>query len=123
MLLEFEQRLADVVGSRLPAPFTGRVDVAPGPDPTDEVRLILGVQSTTPLDADFLSHRDVRLPGSTDFRRVLKLRCVVGVEARTSEGRSGQMSALDAALFVLDAPDFRDASALGDGDEDPGLLD
>ena len=121
MIAEFEQRLADVLGSRLPAPFTGRVDVAPGPAPNNEVRLIVGVEGTELLEPDFLAHRDVRLPGSSSFRRIVKLRCTVGVQAHTNQGRSGQVSALDAALFVLDAPDFRDATALAD-DPDPGFL-
>src|SRR4051812_34608941 len=121
MLTEFEQRLADVLGSRLPAPFTGRVDVAPGPNPTNTVRLIVGVRSTELVEPDFLAHRDVRLPGSAAFRRVVKLRCTLGVEAHTNRGRSEQLQAVESALYLLDEPGFRDGTALADGD-DPGFL-
>ena len=121
MLAEFEQRLADVLGSRLPSPFTGRVDVAPGPAANTTVRLVLGVQSSELLEADFLAHREVRLPGATPFRRVVKLRCVVGVRANTNRGRREQVPALDAALFALDGPDIRDGTGLADGD-DPGFF-
>lgn len=121
MLAEFEQRLADVLGSRLPAPFTGRVEIAPGSAPSNQVRLIVGVQSTELLTADFQAHRDVQLPGSPNFRRVVKLRCTVGVQAHTNRGRADQVQILDAALFQLDASDFRNGGALADGD-DPGFL-
>lgn len=121
MLTEFEERLADVLGSRLPAPFTGQVEVAPGPAPDATVRLIVGVRAAELLEPEFRAHRDVRLPGSEAFRRVVRLRCTVGVEAHTSQGRQEQLRVIDAALFLIDAPAFRDGSALADGD-DPGFL-
>lgn len=121
MLTEFEQRLADVLGSRMPAPFTGQVEVAPGPAANNTVRLVVGVRATELMEPEFLAHRDVRLPGSEAFRRVVKLRCTVGVEAHTNRGRPDQLRGIEAALFLLDAPDFRDGSALADGD-DPGFL-
>jgi hypothetical protein len=121
LLTEFEQQLANVLGARLPPPLTGRVHVAPGPASTNQIRLVLGVEGTELIEADFLAHRDLRLPGSPDFRRVVNLRCTVAVRTHTNQGRSGQLSALDAALFELDAPDFRDGAALAGGD-DPGFL-
>jgi hypothetical protein len=121
LLTEFEQQLANVLGARLPAPLTGRVNVAPGPAANNQLRLILGVEATELIEADFLAHRDLHLPGSPDFRRAVNLRCTVAVRSHTNQGRAGQLSALDAALFHLDAPDFRDGTAFAGGD-DPGFL-
>jgi hypothetical protein len=121
MLSEFETRLADVLGSRLPAPFTGRVDVAPGATANNTVRLVVGVRDAALVEPEFLAHRDVQLPGSASFRRVVKLRCTLGVEARTNQARDEQVKAIEAALYLLDAPEFRDGSALADG-ADPGFF-
>jgi hypothetical protein len=54
---------------------------------------------------------------------VLRLRCEVGlsVQAATGDGRQQQMRGLDAALYMLDAPEFRDGSALAQAG-DPGFL-
>jgi hypothetical protein len=121
MITEFEARLANVLGARLPSPHTGRVVVAPGAAATNTVRYILGVAQTELIESDFLAHRDVRLLGSEAFRRVVRLRCHVSIQPRTNQGRAGQLAMLDAILFALDAPDFRDGSALVLGD-DPGFL-
>ncbi len=51
----------------------------------------------------------------------MKLRCTVGVEARTNRGRADQLQAVESALYLLDEPGFRDGTALADGD-DPGFL-
>ena len=123
MISEFEQRLADVLGTRLSAPFTGRVEVAPGPDPGADPIIFVGTRRAEPVEPDIGSQRPEVAPGSEDHRRVLRLRCTVDVEfhAGSDQGRQQQMAGLDAALYALGAPDFRDGSALVDGD-DPGFL-
>jgi hypothetical protein len=118
---EFEQRLADVIGARLPAPHTGRLLAAPGPAATNTVRAVLGVSRAELVEPDFLAHRDVRIAGSSAFRRVVRLRCTVDVHPLTNQGRAQQAPLLNAVLFELDAPDVRDGSALLGGD-DPGFL-
>jgi hypothetical protein len=121
MITEFETQLANVLGARLPAPHTGRVAVAPGAAATDTVQYVLGVTTAEVIEADFLAHRDRRLLGSPAFRRVVHLRCHVQLQPVTNQGRLGQLAMLDAIVFALDAPDFRDGSVLLGGD-DPGFL-
>ncbi|HLF78901.1 MAG TPA: hypothetical protein VJB57_15590 [Dehalococcoidia bacterium] len=119
MISEFEQRLADVLGTRLPPPFTGRVDRPPGQDPADGPVILLGVQRATTLDPDIGSRRPELAPGSNDHRRVLRLSCSVGIEVRPADGeaRAQQLLGLDALLYELDAPDMLSGGALvEDGD-------
>ena len=123
MISDFEQRLADVLGTRLPAPFAGRVEVAPvspsGPHPM----IVLGVQQVEHAVADIGSQRPEIVPGSDDRRRVLRLKCSVGIEIHPGAGddREQQMQGVDVALYALDAPDFQDGSALVE-EGDSGFL-
>jgi hypothetical protein len=114
MISDFEQRLADVLGSRLPAPFTGRVAVAPDPVPGPGPDILLGVQQAEPAEADIGSQRPEVVPGSADRRRILRLRCSVGIEIHpvASAGREQQMQGVDAILYTLDELDFQDGTAL-----------
>lgn len=113
MIAEFEQRLADVLGSRLPAPFGGSVIVAP-PATTNELRLIVAVENVAVAEPDIGSRRPERVPGANDDRRIVRAKCTVriGVQPDAASGRAQQVSALDAALYELDAPDFRSGEAL-----------
>ena len=112
MISEFEQRLANVLGSRLPAPFGGRVEVAPAS--ANDLRLVLGVEQVKLTEPDMGSRRPERVPGSADDRRVVRATCMVrlGVQPDAGQGRAQQVLALDAALYELDAPDFRSGEAL-----------
>jgi hypothetical protein len=122
VLREFETRLADVLGSRLPAPLAGTVDVAPG---RDIARLVVAVTSAETIEDDLLSIRPERVPGSTSPRRVLKLRCEVAITANLLQGetRADQMLAIDQTLYALDEAALRDGSALLPADaSDPGFF-
>jgi hypothetical protein len=122
VLSEFETRLANVLGTRLAPPLAGAVDVAPG---RDSARIVLSVRAAQPVDDDLLSLRPERVPGDVAPRRVVKLRCEVGLEMRVPAGgdRADQMGALDQALYLLGDASFRDGSALlPDDDSDPGFL-
>jgi hypothetical protein len=112
MIAEFEQRLADVLGSRLPPPFGGRVIVAPASP--GELRLIVAVEQTRLVEPDIGSRRPERVPGATDGRRVVRGSCTVrvGVQPDPGEGRGQQVLAMDAAMYELDAADFRSGDAL-----------
>lgn len=124
MLTHLESRLADVLGSRLPAPFRGRVFVAPGPSGATQPALLVGVSSAEVLPSEFGSNRRPEVvPGADDPRRVVRMRCTLRIQARASSGggRSEEMAALDAVLYALDAGDLRDASALA-APGDPGFL-
>ncbi|HVF13860.1 MAG TPA: hypothetical protein VM942_04625 [Acidimicrobiales bacterium] len=123
MLADFERRLAEVLGARLPAPFAGRVVVAPevpaGPGPVVQV----AVGAVTPLDPDFGSIRRESAPGTADQRRVVRLRAQVGVEVTPGGGggRAQRVAGADLLLHLLDGSDFRDGSALVEPG-DPGFL-
>ncbi len=122
MLIDFETRLADVMGARLAAPLAGAVDVSPGRDAS---RLVLGITAVQRLDDDLLSLRPELVPGDVAPRRVLKLRCTVELDAKLPNGgsRADQMQAIDGALYLLGDSSMRDGSALLPGDNsDPGFL-
>jgi hypothetical protein len=123
MISDFERRLADVLGTRLPAPFAGRAAVAPDPIPGPGPVILLGVRQAEPAEADMGGQRPEVVPGSGDRRRVLRLRCSVDIEVHpsASEGREQQMQGIDAALYALDGPDFQDGTALAE-EGDQGFL-
>lgn len=116
MISEFETRLADALGTRIAAPFAGRVDVAPGADPGQGLRLAVGVVDAQVIDPDLGSRRGEVVPGDAAPRRAMRLRCTVAVEARMKTiDRTLQMRSLDAALYALDEADFRNGKVLADG--------
>jgi hypothetical protein len=124
MLTELESRLADVLGSRLPAPFTGRVrrrgaDAPAGNGPVVRV----GVDAIEPLDPDFGAVRAERVPGSNDARRVLRLGVTlkVSVEPAGGAGRLQELQAIDAIAYELQDPQMRTGARLTQPG-DPGFL-
>lgn len=119
MLGEFENRLADVLGQRLPAPFAGAVDRAPG---RDIARLVVAVTDAAPIADNLLSVRPERVPGDTAPRRVLRLRCGVALATRAADDRAARVQAIDAALYLLGDPAFESGAALLPADAtDPGF--
>ncbi len=116
MIAELEQRLAATLRARLPAPFTGRVHVVPGPAAGAQPAILLGVERAVPVAADFASRRPETPAGRDGARRVLRLSCVVGLAVRpaTNGGAEQVRAGIDAALYALDAPDMRDGTALRD---------
>lgn len=122
MLREFESRLADVLGTRLPAPLAGAVDVVPG---RNSSRILVNVRNATPIDDDLLSIRPERVPGAPEPRRVVRLHCEVGLEMRMppSGSRADQMNGIDRTVYLLGDASFRDGSVFLPGDNsDPGFL-
>ena len=109
MFTDFEQRLADVLGARLPPPLRGSVDVAPG---RPEAQVVLSVRHAEPLEEHLLTLRPEVVPGSTAQRRVLRLQCNVGFDVRllNAQTRVDQMRAFDRLIYELDDPAFRPAS-------------
>ncbi len=124
MISEFEQRLADVLGARLPAPFGGRVRVAPGDVPPAQPAVLLGVVHAEHPADDVGGVRPQLTPGAPQPRRVVRLRCTVGLEVRAAsgQGRRQQVLGVDAALFALDASDVLRGAALAGGAPDPGFV-
>ena len=124
MLADFENRLADVLSARLAAPLAGRVFVAPGPADTTKTAVLVSVSRADVVPESFGAGRRPELvPGATDPRRVVRMRCDVRVEVRPSSAgtRAESIAALDALVYELDAADLRDASALV-GAGDPGFV-
>lgn len=123
MLTDLETRLADVLGARLAAPFTGRVFVAPGPDDA-QLALLVGVREAAVVDGTFgAGRRPEVVPGADDPRRVVRLRTKLRVEVRPGAAgtRPQTLAALDALIYELDSPELRSAAALAAAG-DPGFL-
>ncbi len=124
MISDFETRLAEVLGTKIAAEFQDDVHVAPAADAPAGAHLVVGVVAAEALEGEIGgSKRMDVLPGSALPRRAVRLRCTVAVEARSNPAdRTSEMQALDAALFALDAPEFRNGSALTDATTDRGFL-
>ena len=122
MLADFERRLADVLGARLPAPLRGLVDVAPG---RDVARVVVSVRHVEPLEEHLCAVRPEIVPGAPSPRRVLRLRCDVGLEIPllAAQTRGDQMQALDRVIYELGDAAWRSGASLLPGDgSDPGFL-
>ncbi|MFN7915191.1 MAG: hypothetical protein U0Q55_07610 [Vicinamibacterales bacterium] len=120
MITEFERRLAEVLGARLPAPFAGRVSQAPGSgDANPEV--LVGVRRFDRIDEGF-HERPELVPGATDPRRIARLRCEVALTVRGVADRGDALRGVDAVSYAVDAPDLRDGSVLRPSGGDPGFL-
>jgi hypothetical protein len=123
VITEFERRLADVLGARLPAPFTGRVDVPPGALPDGGPVILVGATRVELVAPHMGSQRPEIVPGVNDPRRVLRLTCELSLQVfpEPDQGRAQQMRIVDALMYTLDASDFRSGKALT-GPVDPGFL-
>src|SRR5215203_2836649 len=121
MVAEFEQRLADVLGARMPPPFQGRVEVSPGA--LAGPALVLGAERVSLQEPDLGNRRPEVVPGDGTPRRIVRATCTVGIIVRPEpgQGRAQQMQGLDAVLYTLDAAELRNGSALRTGG-DPGFV-
>lgn len=124
MIAEFEQRLADVLGSQLPTPFTGRVQVEPGSGGGPGPRVLLGVERSDVLPSAMGDAPELVVPGDPQPRRIVRARCTVRLRVVPTGqgGRAQERSGLDALLYALDAPAFRNGRDLAGGAADPGFL-
>src|SRR5438477_559479 len=120
MIAEFEQRLADVLGARLPSPFSGHVVVTPGTG-VGAPSVLVGVRRVDRIDEAF-GERPERVPGADDPRRVTRLRCQVALTVHDAADRVAALRGIDVLLYAVDAPDFHDGSALRVTSGDPGFL-
>jgi len=113
-----------VLGSRLTGPLAGRVFVTPGPDDHAKTALLVGVRAAEVIAENFgAGRRPEQVPGATDPRRIVRLRCAIRIEVRPghNDTRAQTVAALDALLYELDSPELRNASALS-SPGDPGFV-
>lgn len=112
MIADFERALANALGSRVPAPFQGNVGVAPLPAQGPAIRV--GAERVEVQRPDFGERRPESVLAAGGQQRILRAVCTVALEvvAGAGQGRAQQAAGVDAALFVLDGPEFRDGSAL-----------
>ena len=88
VLAELEQRLSDVLGARLDAPFTGRTAVAGDADPPGNGPVVrVRTRRVRPRDPDVGAVRPERAPGATDPRRVVRLECELSLDVTPGAGR------------------------------------
>jgi hypothetical protein len=123
MLTELETRLAQVLGSRLDAPFGGRVVRRSAAAPAGNGPVIrVGVLEATPVDDDLLSIRPEVVPGDDQLRRILRLQVDLGlfVSPTQAGGAAQLLQGIDALGYALDDPDVRSAAAL-EAPGDPGF--
>ncbi|GIG64562.1 hypothetical protein [Phytomonospora endophytica] len=107
MIRDLEVRLAEILGERLPAPFTGRVEAAPAPGaPGTEPRVVVAAVSAERVVGQLGGDGPRIVAGSSLPRRVLRLACVLTavVEPADDAGREQQIAGLDALGYALDDP-------------------
>ena len=123
MLTELETRLAQVLGSRLTAPFAGRVVRRSAAVPNGNGPVIrVGVLEAIRVDDDLLSIRPEVVAGDDQLRRVLRLQVDLGlfVTPTQSGGEAQVLQGIDAVSYTLDDPEVRSAAAL-EAPGDPGF--
>ena len=123
MLAAFEQRLVEVLGAALPAPFTGRVRTAAGTLPGNGPAIVVAVVAAVPVAESFSSARDVRPASLPTFRRVARLQCTVAVDVVPGEGagRAQRLAGIDDLIYQLTRPDLLTGRALDEAGVDQGF--
>lgn len=116
MLAAFETRLAAVLGASLPAPFAGRVTVAPQTPGGNGPVIQVSVAAVRRVEPDVGAFRQEQPPGLPTFRRVARLAADVTIRVAPAGGAGGgrpqAVSGVDALLYLLDDPAFRSGEAL-----------
>ncbi len=123
MLSDFEQQLQTTLRQRLPVNIRSEVQVATGAQ--NQNGILLGVRAAAPLPPEMGGRRPERVPGANDPRRVVRLRCDVGIDfipTNNNQTRTDLMTRLDLVLYALEAADVRDGSAFTGPAPDPGFL-
>lgn len=126
MLTELESRLADVLGSRLPAPFAGRVRRRGAAAPAGSGPVVrLGVDRIEPLEPDFSSVRPEVVPGADTRRRVVRLGVTIGIDVlpQKADDRLQELLGVDAVVYEMQDPDMRSAKLLVQPGDQGFLLD
>lgn len=126
MLTELETRLVEVLGSRLDAPFAGRVARRGAPAPVGAGPVVrVGVDRFHPLQPDVGSVRPEQVPGTDDLRRVLRLGVSIGIDVEPQDdgSRLQQLLGVDAISYELDDPGMRSAALLVQPGDQGFLLD
>lgn len=123
MLTELETRLAQVLGTRLAAPFAGRVVRRSAAAPGGNGPLVrVGVLEATRVDDELRSIRPEVVPGDAQQRRVLRLQVDIGLFVSPTQAGGGTqlLQGVDALGYTLDDPEVRSGAALA-APGDPGF--
>ncbi|MGB5156362.1 hypothetical protein [Desulfobacterium sp. N47] len=125
MISEFQNGLAELLNERLQTPFKGNVAVSDGSaiNPSNKPVISIGVISVKPGEADMGNKRPRIVPGNDDPRAVLYLSCMVSLLCYPSNlgGRSQCLQAVESVLYILNAYEVKNGSALPQN-ADPGYL-
>ncbi|PCK07956.1 MAG: hypothetical protein COA42_11765 [Alteromonadaceae bacterium] len=122
MISDFETRLATLLGTQLPLPFTGTVaraadnDTAHGSEP----RIYLGAYKIDAEPKGFGGNRSVEAPGVSDRIRVLSATVYVNINVlpANNEDRRQQLQGIEQLRYLLDDESFQTGAALIDtGDQ------
>jgi hypothetical protein len=116
MIAAFEQRLAAVLGSRLAAPFAGRVEVKPGTALPAGPRILVAGTDMVPAGSDLGIARRPELTTQDSALRLRVLRLAVDVELRVVPSapadRPEAIAGLDQVLYLLESADIAAGRAL-----------
>jgi len=114
MLAPFETRLAAVLGASLPAPFAGRVTVAPQMPNGAGPALQVAVRAARRIEPDIGAFRQEQPPGLPTLRRVARLAVDASIRLTptAAAGRAQTVAGIDQLLYLLDDGSFRSGAAL-----------
>lgn len=116
MIAAFEQRLAIVLGSRLAAPFAGRVRVTPGEGLAGGPHILVASSDVTPAGSDLGIGRRPELTMQESARRLRVLRLAVTVELRVVPSdpteRSEAIQGMERVLYLIETADIAAGRAL-----------
>lgn len=116
MIAAFEQGLANVLGSRLAAPFGGRVQVMPGAGLGGSPHVLVAATEVVPAGSDLGIGRRPELTTQDPVRRLRVLRLAVTVELRVVPSgpavRPEAIQGLERLLYLLETPDIAAGRAL-----------
>ena len=124
MIVEFLNRLTQVLSGRLQPVFPSVVEVAPGTTGGNDPRVLLANEHVQLKPLQLGDKPEAVVPGDANPRRIVRANWTtrLRIVPTNSGGQVQVRSGLDACLYALDAPDFRNGQALGNGAADPGFL-
>ena len=124
MVVEFLNRLAQVLSGRLQPVFPSQVELAPGTSGGNDPRVLIANERVLISPSQMGDTPEAVVPGDENPRRIVRAQWItrLRIVPTNSGGPSQVREGLDACLYALDAPDFRNGQAMEGGAADPGFL-